>query len=127
MVLLLNILWFIFGGWLPKGRKAEDGQVPEHYTEFKELTRGGYPKRTEMNIIDSDGTVIFSYGKLTSGSALTRKLCRQHKKPFLYIDLGTEQYPKEHLSFWAIEWDVKILNVAGSRESKWSELLTEYV
>jgi hypothetical protein len=32
------------GGWIPKGRKAEDGNVPDTYTELQELTRGGYPK-----------------------------------------------------------------------------------
>ncbi len=49
-----------YGGWIPKGRKAEDGTVPETYTELQELIRGGYPKRTEQNVIDSDGTVIFT-------------------------------------------------------------------
>ena len=52
-----------YGGCLPKGRKCEDGTVPLSYTEFKELVRGGYPKRTEQNVIDSDGTsctAIFS-------------------------------------------------------------------
>ena len=50
-----------YGGCLPKGRKAEDGVVPEKYTAMQELARGGYPKRTEQNVIDSDGTVIFTY------------------------------------------------------------------
>jgi hypothetical protein len=31
-----------------------------------------YAKRTEQNILDSDGTVIFTFGKLTGGSELAR-------------------------------------------------------
>jgi len=107
-----------YGGWLPKGRKCEDGTVPLSYTEFKELVRGGYPKRTEQNVIDSDGTVIFSYGKLSTGSALTAKLCKQNNKPCLYVDLGVDTDHILEIKDWIIEWHIKILNVAGSRESK---------
>jgi len=107
-----------YGGWLPKGRKCEEGTVPLTYTEFQELIRGGYPKRTEQNVIDSDGTVIFSYGKLSTGSALTARLCKQHTKPCLYIDLNLNTDHVKLLQDWLTEWDIKVLNVAGSRESK---------
>ena len=107
-----------YGGWLPKGRMAEDGKVPARYDAMVEMTRGGYPKRTEANVVDSGGTVVFSYGKLTGGSALTRRLCKKHGKPFLYVDLGKDPDPVYLLSDWVTEWDIKILNVAGSRESK---------
>ena len=107
-----------YGGWLPKGRKAEDGTVPDRYTEMKELTRGGYPKRTEQNVIDSDGTVVFSYGKLKTGSALTRKFAVQHDKPFLYIDLDIDGAHLDVIRQWADEYDIRVLNVAGSRASK---------
>lgn len=107
-----------YGGWLPKGRKAEDGIVPETYTEFQELTRGGYPKRTEQNVIDSDGTVIFTYGKLTTGSALTAKFARQHNKPYLHVDLDENPDPVSMVKDWIIDWDIKVLNVAGRSASK---------
>lgn len=107
-----------YGGWLPKGRKCEDGTVPDTYTEFKDLARGGYPKRTEQNVKDSDGTVIFSYGTLSSGSALTARLCKQHSKPCLYVDLEIDTDHARLLQDWITEWDIKVLNVAGSRESK---------
>lgn len=80
-----------YGGWLPKGRTAEDGTVPEKYSAMQEMNRGGYPKRTEQNVIDSDGTVIFSHGKPVTGSALTIKLARKHQRPWLYIDLGSRE------------------------------------
>jgi hypothetical protein len=33
-----------YGVWIPTGLTAEDGNVPDTYTELHELTRGGYPK-----------------------------------------------------------------------------------
>ena len=107
-----------YGGWIPKGRKAEDGIVPLKYTELKELTRGGYPKRTEQNVIDSDGTVIFTYGKLTTGSALTRKFAIQHGKPYLHIDLDLESNPHGTIKKWILENNIHVLNVAGRSASK---------
>jgi len=107
-----------YGGWLPKGRKTEKGPLPERYTEFQAMTRGGYPKRTKQNIIDSDGTVVFSFGKLSGGSALTRRLCKTHGRPFLYVDLGQEVNPAGVLDAWVSGHGIQVLNVAGSRESK---------
>ncbi len=111
-----------YGGWVPKGRKAEDGTVPEKYTKLQEMTKGGYPERTEQNVIDSDGTVIFGYGKLTTGSALTRKLAKQHKKPFLHIDLDIVKNSVPVIKDWIIDWDIKVLNVAGRKASKAPEI-----
>jgi len=45
--------------WLSKGRKAEDGIVPERYLAMQELAQAGYPKWTEQNVIDSDATDLF--------------------------------------------------------------------
>jgi len=41
------------GGWIPKGRKTEDGVLPDKY-QLKEMPTASYPKRTEKNILDSD-------------------------------------------------------------------------
>ena len=114
-----------YGGWLPKGRKAEDGVVPEKYTAMQELSRGGYPKRTEQNVIDTEGTVIFTYGKLTTGSALTAKYARQHRKPYLHVDLDSEKDPVWAVKDWVIEWDIKVLNVAGRSASKAPKIYDE--
>lgn len=107
-----------YGGWIPKGRRAEDGTVPDTYTELQELSRGGYPKRTEQNVIDSDGTVIFTYGKLSTGSALTAKFARQHNKPYLHIDLDLEPDPVTRVKEWIDELNIMVLNVAGRSASK---------
>ena len=47
----------LHGGWIPKGRKTETGPLPEKY-QLKEMPTEEYPKRTEQNVIDSDGTLI---------------------------------------------------------------------
>ena len=59
------------GGWIPKGKKTEDGIIPDKY-QLQEMPTASYPKRTEQNVIDSDGTLILSHGKLSGGSALTQ-------------------------------------------------------
>ena len=66
------------GGWCPKGRKAEDGTIPERYG-LSETSRADYLQRTEANVRESDGTVIFTVVCVQSlrGStdkALTRRL-----------------------------------------------------
>ena len=65
------------GGWIPKGRIAEDGPLPDKY-QLQEMPTSSYPKRTEQNVIDSDGTLIFSRGKPTGGTDYTRKMVLKH-------------------------------------------------
>ena len=107
------------GGWIPKGRKTEDGTLPDKYN-IQEMPTASYPKRTEKNILDSDGTLIISHGKLTGGSALTRKLAKQHEKPWLHLDMTDVSITEaaERLTRCIEGQDIKILNVAGSRASK---------
>lgn len=107
-----------YGGWLAMGRKAENGIVPEKYTQFQVMKTGGYPRRTEQNVIDSDGIVIFTYGKLSGGSSLTKKFAVKNKKPWLHIDLDALNNPVTTIKDWVVDWDIKILNVAGKSASK---------
>jgi hypothetical protein len=53
-----------YGGWVPKGRKTDDGTLPEQYN-LQEMPTGQYSKRTEKNVLDSDGTLIVSRGLLS--------------------------------------------------------------
>jgi Circularly permutated YpsA SLOG family len=45
------------GGFVPRGRKAEDGRIADRYN-LVELSTSSYPARTRRNIEESDGTVI---------------------------------------------------------------------
>jgi len=75
------------GGWIPKGRKAEDGQLSDKY-QLQEMITDSYPARTERNVVDSDGTLIISHGPLTGGSADTRKMAMKHGKPWFHTNLN---------------------------------------
>jgi hypothetical protein len=75
------------GGWIPKGRIAEDGPLPDKY-QLQEMPTSSYPKRTEQNVIDSDGTLIFSRGKPTGGTDYTRKMVLKHKRHRLHPENG---------------------------------------
>jgi hypothetical protein len=106
------------GGWVPKGRKTEDGPLPEQY-HLQEMPSGEYSKRTEQNILDSDGTLIVSHGRLTGGSTLTEFLADKHEKPCIHIDLN-KSAPNDAFIMvrkWIDSHNIKVLNVAGPRAS----------
>ena len=107
-----------YGGWLPKGRKTEDKPVDKSYVNFRVMSQGGYPKRTEANIIDSDGTVLFTFGHLKGGSLLTKKISIKHNKPWLHIDLNVHNDHARQIQDWLNSFQIKTLNIAGSRASK---------
>ena len=48
------------GGWVPRGRRAEDGAVPERYTGLAETGSDSFRERTELNVRDSDATLLLS-------------------------------------------------------------------
>jgi hypothetical protein len=104
------------GGWCPKGRRSEDGEIPAHY-HLTELNSKSYLQRTRRNVMDSDGTVIFSIKPtLTGGSKRTAEFAREHRKPMLHIDAGAEN-PGETLRRFIESHSISVLNVAGPRES----------
>ena len=65
------------GGYVPKGRKAEDGRIDDRYN-LVELTTSSYPARTRRNIKKRDGTLIFSLERvLSGGTKLTLELANK--------------------------------------------------
>lgn len=114
---------FPYGGWIPKGRLAEDGPLSGEYL-LQEMTTKDYPKRTEQNVIDSDGTVIIAHGKLNGGSDFTRKMAEKHSKAWLHLDMAkmSLDYAVRLLKTWIIDNDIRTLNVAGPRASKDPEI-----
>jgi Circularly permutated YpsA SLOG family len=53
-----------YGNWCRKGRKAENGPIPDRYP-LQETDSTSYPVRTELNVKDSDRTLILTWGRLT--------------------------------------------------------------
>ena len=106
------------GGWCPRGRLAEDGKIESCY-EMRETPDAEYAQRTEWNVRDSDGTVIFSVShELTGGSKLTAELTALCEKPCLHLskeEHGTES--AQMLGDFVRKHAIRILNVAGPRVS----------
>jgi hypothetical protein len=106
------------GGWCPGDRAAEDGTLEQQYPLLP-LPNAGYRQRTRQNVIDSDGTVILSFGPLTSGSKATAGFAKRFEKPCLVIDanLTTATEAAILLAVFLLRHRIHTLNVAGPRAS----------
>ena len=121
---------FSWGGWCPKGRQAEDGQIRDEYFDadrldsgMKEATSSRYAQRTRFNVRDSDATLIVVGSKLvTPGTKMTMTFLRSAGKPYRRCDpYKTWTVPR------IVQWicqpqqngkTIEILNVAGTRATK---------
>lgn len=119
------------GGWMPRGARAEDGRIPGHIAQFlRETASSGYEARTGMNVRDADGTLILSLGEtLQKGSLRTQRIASDMGRPCLHLVLRSaptdpDQPPSmsqdsvERWIRWIHEHPIRILNVAGPRESR---------
>lgn len=104
-------------GWCPKGRKAEDGKIPDHYN-LTESSSNDYKQRTLLNIQDSDGTLILFRADIrTPGTGWTMRKAQELGKPVFLMSNLNKSSLKEFLS-WIKSHQIVRLNVAGPRESK---------
>ncbi|QNN55554.1 putative molybdenum carrier protein [Diaphorobacter ruginosibacter] len=110
---------YIHGGWAPHGRLAEDGVIPAKY-QLTEMAEGGYRQRTRRNVVDSDATLVVNLGDLDGGTLATKVFAEKSAKPCLVVqvDAGVSEEMADRVIAWLRQHDVKILNVAGPRESK---------
>lgn len=120
---------FAYSGWVPKGRKSADGQVPACFDQLQEHPSPDYPPRTYANVRDSDATVIFcKSAPLSGGSKLTLRYCREQDRlvrvygPSLLVTLKDQEETGDSIRAWAAANEIKVLNVAGNRESVWPGL-----
>ena len=104
------------GGTASKGWRTEDGPAPwlADYG-LVENDRADYWTRTVLNVVDSDGTVIFGDIEST-GSRLTLRQCSLHNR---HVIVNPDA---QWLWGWVELHDIKVLNVAGNRASKAPEL-----
>ncbi len=113
---------FECGGWAPGDRMAEDGIIPDRYP-LTILPNGNYRQRTRLNVVDSDGTVVFCEGSLSSGTRLTRDLCELLNRPCILI--SARETPDPIAAAAAVlkfidDNSIETLNVAGPRASGWA-------
>src|SRR5262245_39981340 len=74
-------------GWIPRDRWAEDGRLADHYNGLVETESADVSVRTELNVRDSDATLILTMGRPTGGTEWTRRCALEHNKPMLVLDL----------------------------------------
>lgn len=107
------------GGWVPRGRLAEDGRLDDQYV-VRETPSEEPGMRTEWNIRDSDATLILTAGEMKSGTRLTWEIANTLGKPTLRIDLAStpQDDAVETVVTWLHAIGPQALNVAGPRASE---------
>lgn len=103
------------GGWCPRGRRAEDGIIPIQF-QLSETESPEYHVRTRLNVEEADGTLILHRGLLAGGTELTRIFALRRGKPLLIVNLD-QPHSFPAIRQWLIERQIRVLNVAGPRES----------
>ncbi len=105
------------GGTMPLGFKTLSGPKPEYEKLYgvKQHHSSDYAPRTALNVQNSDGTVRLAANFDSRGEICTLNAIRQHKKPYIDVDL-TDPRPIKDLMDWIIENKIETLNVAGNAE-----------
>ena len=113
---------FACGGWCPKGRRAEDGPIAEHYP-LRETRSPGYIRRTKDNVRDSEATLILindPAGEITGGTGLTVEHAEKIGRALLIVNMADGAAADAHvvrIANWVGDNRISVLNVAGPRES----------
>jgi hypothetical protein len=105
------------GGSIPRGFLTEDGSCPS-LRDFGlvEMATVMYPPRTFANVRASHGTMRFAFNFSTPGERCTLRAVQTCGKPHFDVNLKSPP-PVEEASRWIHAHGIRILNVAGNRES----------
>ncbi len=104
------------GGWCPRGRRNERGRIASCFA-LRETATSNYAERTRLNVRDADATLILHRGPLRGGTRLTLDCARERGKPWWTLDLERDPLDLESVRTWLHAHSVRVLNVAGPRES----------
>ncbi|MFC0342564.1 putative molybdenum carrier protein [Paracoccus niistensis] len=110
------------GGWVPKGRIAEDGIISDDYPNLVEADDAAFNVRTRLNVGSADATLILTTDVTSEGTDYTRRIAQDTKKPCTVIllvdsDAAIERATEE-VRRWLKSNKPTVLNVAGPRESQ---------
>ncbi|MCX7869881.1 MAG: putative molybdenum carrier protein, partial [Terrimicrobiaceae bacterium] len=117
------LLWAVsraapVGGWCPRGRLAEDGQVPGYFP-LRETPSASRAQRTAWNVRDADATVLFTPGpRLRGGCLLTARCAARLGRPLLHLHATEARAASKKLARFLLLHRPRVLNVAGSRASE---------
>lgn len=109
------------GGYMPSGFRTDTGSRRDFIELYGMIETGSreYRPRTELNVVHSDGTLIFGI-ETSLGCSLTKKLCFFHTRDLFIVPWTTGHTVPSIAPFvdWMHYRGIKILNVAGNRERK---------
>jgi len=110
-------------GWCPLNREAEDGRINDRYT-LSETFSPDPLARTELNVADSDATLIIYSEHMDAGTLATRDFAYEYHKPFFIWRVGVNN---NALTFkrWLHTHKVQVLNIAGPRASSAADIYVE--
>ena len=113
-------LGLAYGGFIPKGRRAEDGPLPDVYCGMEETASRDYAVRTRRNVATADATLILTRGAPDRGTSLTIRTAQAQGRPLLVVDLADTPAPeaRRRIAAWLGAMPAGTLNVAGPRESR---------
>lgn len=102
------------------GQDHKLNEINEKLTDLIDLSKVEEVENddVEKKVLEADGTVIFSFGKLKAGAVDSINFAKAHKKPWIHIDLETEKNPAKILRTWLPQFGIKKLNVAGRSASR---------
>ena len=106
------------GGWCPQGRLSEEGAI-DPGDALQETPTPDSVRRTEWNVRDSDGTVIFSIAaQRDGGSKAPQEFALALGKPCLHVSQEHDGADApERLCQFVRQHHIRVLNVAGPRSS----------
>ncbi len=113
-------------GWAYRGRKIEDGILPEEY-RVKEISDKSFSNRIKKNVIDAAGVVIFAYGKPSIGLKMIEELASVYQRPYLHIDLRESSFniAAATIRAWMIKNEIESVYVTGQKPVKGADIYSE--
>jgi len=106
------------GGTAPKGWRTHYGPAPE-LAEFGLVEHHSpeYGFRTEINVAESDATIIVASDLESPGVSLTRRVCHKLNKPFFTVR-PADGVDTRSITKFIIKHQVEVLNIAGNRDKQ---------
>lgn len=107
------------GGWTSRGRRNEEGSLPDTY-ELKETISLGFQEALEKNVVESDGTLVISRGIKSAGPTKAVQMALKHQRQFLHVDL--RQYAlfeaASLTNSWMSQKMIRVVYVTGPMASE---------